>query len=91
MKKLILSTLILFTASLSLQAQLLPTFKFGAKAGMNFTSLKSGGRILNSDTKAGYLAGLWGRIGIAGIHIQPEAYFTGKKTSIQTEGETLKV
>lgn len=90
MKKLILSTFILFAASFTLQAQILPTFKIGAKAGMNFTSLKSGDKILSSDTKAGYLAGLWGRVGIAGIHIQPEAYFTGKNTSIKTEGGDSK-
>lgn len=88
MKKLILSTLICLAASLSINAQILPTFQLGAKAGMNFTKLKSDGKVFSSDTKAGYQAGLWGRVGIAGIHIQPEAYFTGKNTSIKSEGSS---
>src|SRR5699024_4405968 len=32
----------------------------------------------------------WGRVGIAGFHIQPEAYFTGKNTSLAEEGEEGK-
>lgn len=90
MKKLILSTLILFVTTFTLQAQLFPTFKLGAKAGMNFSKLRSEGSTFNSDTKAGYLVGLWGRVGVAGFHIQPEAYFTGKNTSLAEEGEEGK-
>lgn len=86
MKKLILSIFICLLATVSLKAQLFPSFKLGVKGGMNFTTLKSNGKMFNSDTKAGYSAGLWGRIGVAGIHIQPEAYFTGKNTSIKEEG-----
>lgn len=90
MKKLIFSTFICLVLGFTAQAQLFPEFKFGAKAGMNFTKLKSDSKTFNSDTKAGYLAGLWGRVGIAGFHIQPEAYFTGKNTSIAQEGEATK-
>lgn len=87
MKKLILSSLILFASTFCLQAQILPTFKLGVKGGANFTKLRSEGSTFSSDTKAGYLLGLWGRVGIGGFHIQPEAYFTGKNTSIEREGD----
>lgn len=79
MKKFILSLVASMMLVVSANAQLIPSLKFGVKGALNFSSLKSEGKWLNSDTKTGYQAGLWARVGAAGFHVQPEAYFTGKK------------
>lgn len=82
MKKSLL-TLICFIAAISFShAQLLPTFKLGIKGGLGFSSLKSEGKYFSSDTKTGYQLGLWGRVGVAGFHVQPEAYFASKKVGL---------
>ncbi len=74
--------LCLFTATVFVaNAQLLPTFQFGVKAGLNFSNLKSeDGGWLDASTRTGYQAGVWARIGGAGIHFQPELYVTGKSS-----------
>lgn len=82
MKKIILIALTFIGLSNIVNAQEL---KLGVKAGMNFSKLKSNDKWFNSDTKAGYQAGLWGRVGIAGFHIQPEAYFTSKSASVHAD------
>ncbi len=62
-------------------AQLLPSLQFGLKAGLNFSNLKSEeGGWLDASTRTGYQAGVWARIGGAGVHFQPELYVTGKST-----------
>lgn len=86
MKKSILTLICLIAAIGISQAQLFPTFKVGLKAGLGFSSLSSEGRFLNSDTKTGFQLGAWGRVGIAGFHVQPEAYYASKKVGIETEG-----
>src|SRR5690554_4848841 len=86
MKKRILALMITMGAIFSTQAQLLPSFDLGIKGGMNFTSLKSDGTYFNSDTKAGFLAGVWGRVGVLGIHVQPELYYTTKNSTLKAEG-----
>src|SRR5690606_35564125 len=45
------------------------------------------GNFFDSDTKTGYQLGLWGRVGVAGFHVQPEAYYASKKAGVKTEGE----
>ena len=79
MKKTIITTLTLLAISSLTYAQEL---KLGVKAGLNFSQLKANDKWFNSDTKAGYQAGLWGRVGIGSFHVQPEAYFTSKYASI---------
>ena len=79
MKKIILAFAALFLMVQASQAQLLPSFKLGVKGALNFSSLKSDGKWLNSDTKTGYQLGVWGRVGIAGFHLQPELYYSQKK------------
>lgn len=79
MKKIILAFAALFLMVQASQAQLLPSFKLGVKGALNFSSLKSDGKWLNSDTKTGYQLGVWGRVGIAGFHVQPELYYSQKK------------
>lgn len=79
MKKTILITLTLFGILGSTYAQEL---KLGIKAGANFSQLRADNKWFNSDTKAGYQAGLWGRVGIGPFHIQPEAYLTSKSATV---------
>lgn len=78
MKKTLLSICILISTVTFASAQLLPTFQLGIKGGLNFSSLKTDGEWLNSSSRTGYQAGIWARIGGAGLHFQPELYITGK-------------
>ncbi|WP_313261667.1 porin family protein [Sphingobacterium sp.] len=88
MKKILLGLAALFLCVQATQAQLLPSLKLGIKGAVNFSSLKSDGSWLNSDTKAGFQAGIWGRVGVAGFHVQPELYYTQKKAGYETEDGT---
>ncbi|MCI0921103.1 porin family protein [Sphingobacterium rhinopitheci] len=92
MKKTIITVLTLLCASSITVAQEL---KLGIKAGLNFSELKSNDKWFNSDSKAGYQAGIWGRVGVASFFVQPEAYFTSKSATIHPDldnaaGELLK-
>ncbi|NCD72217.1 porin family protein [Mucilaginibacter agri] len=69
-------------------AQLLPTFQFGIKGGVNLSNISTSGNVfnnLNTDNRAGFLGGVWARVGGAGIHFQPELYYTSKNVTF-TEG-----
>jgi len=85
MKKILLGLAALFFCVQATQAQLLPSLKLGIKGAVNFSSLKSEGNWLSSDTKAGFQAGIWGRVGVAGFHVQPELYYAQKKASYESE------
>lgn len=87
MKKIILGLAALLFCVQATQAQLLPSLKLGVKGALNFSSLRSEGKILNSDTKAGYQLGVWGRVGAAGFHVQPEIYYAQKKMGVELEGD----
>ncbi|MBE8723134.1 porin family protein [Sphingobacterium pedocola] len=87
MKKLILAAIVCVLSVTYSQAQLLPSFKLGVKGALNFSSLHSEGKLFNSDTKTGYQLGVWGRVGIAGFHVQPEAYFASKRVGITENSE----
>ncbi|WP_293952934.1 MULTISPECIES: porin family protein [unclassified Sphingobacterium] len=92
MKKILPALLLIFGSVATAQAQLLPGFEVGVKGGLNFSKLKSDGKYFNSDTKAGYQAGLYGRVGVLGFHIQPEVYLTGKNTKVTNQnGESTDV
>lgn len=90
MKKIILSAL--FVAfNLAAFSQVLPSFQLGVKAGANLSKLSTD-NTFSSDNRAGYYAGLWTRIGAAGIHLQPELYLSGKNTTLKSAaGEENKV
>lgn len=81
MKKIILSAL-LISLSLAAFSQVLPSFQLGLKAGANLSKLSTD-NTFSSDNRAGYYAGLWTRIGAAGIHLQPELYLSGKNTTLE--------
>ncbi|GAA4511317.1 porin family protein [Sphingobacterium thermophilum] len=85
MKNTILTLFVAIFSSLSLQAQ---EFKLGLKAGMNFSKIKFDKDVLESSNNAGYLAGVWFRLGGNSFHIQPEAYFTTKNASVQAPKES---
>ncbi|MDQ1152525.1 MULTISPECIES: porin family protein [Sphingobacterium] len=92
MKKILPALLLICGSVATAQAQLLPGFEVGVKGGLNFSKLKSDGKYFNSDTKAGYQAGLYGRVGVLGFHIQPEVYLTGKNTKVTNQnGESTDV
>jgi hypothetical protein len=81
MKKLILTlTICIATITLS-NAQVIPSFQFGLKGGMNLTSLSKSGTFASSNN-AGYLGGIWMRFGALGFNFQPEAYITGKNVTV---------
>ena len=73
-------------------AQVLPSFQFGLKAGLNISQLNTD-NLFNSENRAGFLGGVWFRFGAAGIHLQPEIYITDKKTTLKstTTNEVNKV
>ncbi|MGJ1329731.1 porin family protein [Sphingobacterium multivorum] len=92
MKKILPALLLICGSVATAQAQLLPGFEVGVKGGLNFSKLKSDGKYFNSDPKAGYQAGLYGRVGVLGFHVQPEVYLTGKNTKVtNAEGESTDV
>lgn len=64
-------------------SQGLPSFQLGIKGGMNLAKFKTK-NTFDSDNQGGYYAGLWARIGGAGIHLQPELYLSGKNSNLVT-------
>jgi hypothetical protein len=81
MKKLLL-TLVICIATISISsAQIIPSFQFGVKGGMNLTSLSKTGTF-NTSNQAGYLGGVWMRFGALGFNFQPEAYVTSKNVTV---------
>lgn len=70
-------------------AQILPSFQFGVKGGVNLASLSKSGAF-NTSNRAGYLGGVWARFGGLGFNFQPEAYVTGKNVDITDNGTTIK-
>ncbi len=88
----IIFTLAIFTAAISFaSAQVLPSFQFGAKAGLNLSSLSStASATLSSSNQAGYLAGFWARFGALGFNFQPEMYITSKNVDVTSNGSEAK-
>lgn len=90
MKKIILSALFICSSMMAF-SQVLPSFQFGLKGGVNLTKFSTQSTF-SSDNRAGYYGGVWARIGAAGIHLQPELYISGKNTSLQnSNGQEVKV
>lgn len=91
MKKFFITAFLFASTILGASAQLLPSLQFGVKAGLNFSNLKSEeGNWLDASTRTGYQAGVWARIGGAGVHFQPELYVTGKSSEaklVEGDGE----
>ncbi|WP_183559324.1 porin family protein [Mucilaginibacter sp. SP1R1] len=88
MKKTVILTLAicLFTIGMA-SAQVIPNFAFGVKGGLNYTAFPSNG-IFNNNNRAGYLAGVWARVGGLGFNFQPELYLTSKNINVDASNET---
>jgi hypothetical protein len=85
MKKTILLTLTICLVSIGIaSAQVIPSFSFGAKAGLNFSTFPSNG-MYDNGTKAGYLGGIWARFGALGLNFQPELYATSKNIDLKDD------
>lgn len=90
MKKCIFIFLLVFSSLLT-YGQAFPTFQFGVKGGLNLAKFKTKNTFY-SDNKSGYFAGIWTRIGGAGLHVQPELYLSGKNSVlVDTVGQDNKV
>ncbi len=81
MKRSSLVTLLIFCAFFAF-GQVTPSFQLGIKGGFNLSKFSTENTFA-SDNKAGYYAGLWTRVGAAGIHLQPELYLSGKNTTLK--------
>jgi len=82
-----MKTKIFIAALLCMASSAFGQFKLGVKGGLNLAKFKTED-VFSSDNKAGYYLGLWARLGAGALHIQPEAYLTGKKSSFTaTNGE----
>jgi hypothetical protein len=80
MKRIFLSALMILFSGVAF-SQMLPTFQLGVKGGANLSKFSTEGTF-DSENRAGYYVGIWTRIGAAGIHLQPEAYLSGKNARI---------
>jgi hypothetical protein len=85
MKKLILSISILLVTNLFTKAQVIPSFQFGIKGGINLSKFSTNNSF-DSDNRAGYLAGVWARIGALGFNVQPEVYYASKTATFNISG-----
>jgi hypothetical protein len=81
MKKIILTLAVCFAFAGLASAQVLPDFQFGVKGGVNLSAFPQNGVYNNSDM-AGYIAGVWARVGALGFNFQPEVYLTGKDVNV---------
>jgi hypothetical protein len=86
MKKTLLLSLAIFLLSVGIsKAQVIPSFAFGLKGGLNYSTFPSNG-VFNNDNRAGYQAGAWARIGGLGLIFQPELYYTSKGVTVSETG-----
>lgn len=78
MKKIVLSLLMLVTGCMLAQAQ---TLDFGLKAGLNFSKMTNNRPDLYSATanSTGFVAGVYGRVGLLGFFAQPEVVYSQRK------------
>ena len=90
MKKFFLFAGLLLTTSIAALAQL-PSFTFGIKGGVNYSSLKTKDDLTDQNSIMGYQVGVFSRIGAVGMYFQPELYLGSKGNefvSIKNTGGT---
>ncbi len=90
MKKLFITIAIIAAAITYSNAQVIPSFQLGIKGGINLSKLNYSGSTFNSSNRAGYLGGLWARVGALGFNFQPELYVTSKNVEISDNGTNVK-
>jgi len=81
MKKILLASAVFLFLSGIASAQVLPSFAFGLKGGVNLSSFPQNG-IYSNSSQAGYLGGVWARFGAVGFNFQPELYATSKDVNV---------
>lgn len=86
-KSLFLAVICLSIVKIS-SAQILPSFEFGVKGGMNLSRF-SHTATFATENRAGYLGGVWARVGGLGFNFQPELYITGKNVTINNSNGTV--
>ncbi len=84
MKKYFIIALLVTASVFGANAQLMPSFQLGLKGALNFSTLRAeDGSWFDGSARTGYQAGIWARLGGAGLHFQPELYFTGKSSEAE--------
>jgi hypothetical protein len=87
MKRIFTTLVVIAVAFNFASAQIIPSFQFGVKAGVNIASLQaSSSATFATSNRAGYLGGVWARIGALGLNFQPEMYVTAKDVDVATQG-----
>ena len=87
MKKVCTTLVIALVACHFASAQIIPSFQFGVKAGVNVASLQaSSSATFATGNRAGYLGGVWARVGALGLNFQPEMYVTAKDVDVSAQG-----
>lgn len=91
MKKAIIFSTILLATSMMASAQL-PKFNLGIKGGINYSKLKSQADLTDNNSIIGYQAGIFTRVGFAGMYLQPELYLGSKGSDfkLQTANNEVK-
>ena len=77
MKTILLAAGLILSTGISAMAQS-PSFTFGTKGGINYSSLKTKDDLSDKNSIMGYQAGVFSRIGLAGFYFQPELYLGTK-------------
>jgi hypothetical protein len=77
MKKIILFTCLLVITGITAMAQT-SKFTFGIKGGVNYSNLKTKDDLTDQKNIMGYQAGIFSRVGGAGLYFQPELYLGTK-------------
>lgn len=86
-------TCLLGITGLTAMAQI-PKFTFGIKGGVNYSNLKTKDDLTDENSIMGYQAGVFTRVGAAGLYFQPELYLGTKGneyTSIETSSGMMDV
>lgn len=73
--------MLLICSSFFAFSQVVPSFQFGLKGGMNLSKFSTA-NTFSSDNQAGFYSGIWARIGAVGLHLQPELYYSAKNTTL---------
>lgn len=81
MKKFIAIIALITGTGFMASAQIIPSFGFGAKGGINLAQLSTS-NTFSSGNRAGYNVGLWARIGALGLNLQPEMYYASKSATV---------
>ena len=77
MKKITLFTCLLIITGITAMAQT-SKFTYGIKGGVNYSNLKTKDDLTNEKNIMGYQAGIFSRVGGAGLYFQPELYLGTK-------------